>query len=89
MNTEYDKALIRSLIRQADDMGFKKGTHYKRTTVHEGKTIVQEETAEHRAEYFHTYPDERGITLHCGMSQGLIFCGGKWIVEITGQTNYY
>lgn len=83
IGTKEGRQRIKELIEEADRMGFKKGTFYVRTIKREdGKIIVQEEMADHRAELFHTYPDEKGISLTCGPAQGLIYIGGKWIVEI-------
>jgi hypothetical protein len=71
---------IEDLIKEADSRGFKKGTVYKRTvSLPNGEIITQEECAEHRAEHFHTYTDERGIALYCGNGQGCIYISGKWV----------
>ncbi len=75
----WEKEEIENLIKEADRRGFKKGTKYRIIrNDDEGKVIVHEETAEHRAEHFHTYLDERGVTLYCGQSIGLIYNKGEW-----------
>jgi hypothetical protein len=87
---QEEEKRIDELIKIADEMGFRKGTRYKRTRIlPDGRTIVEQETADHRAEHFITYSDERGITLHCGPSQGLIYSRGKFQVEITGFDREY
>jgi len=86
IGTKEEQKKIRELIKEADKRGFKKGTFYIRKNILlNGQIITQEEVAEHRAEYFCTYPDERGITLFCGPSQGLIYCRGEWTVEIDSK----
>lgn len=88
LTKEEEKIKIAKLIKKADKKGFKKGTLYRRTIrLEDEKIITQEECAEHRAEHFHTYSDERGITLYCGQSQGCIYIRGEW-VEIYGQYDY-
>jgi len=81
--TKEQREKIKELIEEADKKGFKKGTFYvRKQTLEDGKVIVQQEIADHRAELFHIYDDERGISLFCGPSQGLIYTKGEWIVSI-------
>ena len=85
MTKQEEKDAIAKLIKEADDRGFKKGTFYRQTRKQpDGTIITQENCAEHRADHFRTYPDERGITLYCGMSQGCIYAYGEW-AEIYGH----
>jgi len=82
IGTKEQRQKIRELLKEADDKGFKKGTFYIREEIYNGKLITQEEQAAHRAELFHVYDDQRGITLTCGPSQGLIYKNGNWTVTI-------
>ena len=83
IGTKDERNKIKKLIEEADALGFKKGTFYIRTRkLEDGSIITHEEVADHRAEYFCTYDDDRGITLTCGPSQGLIYIRGKFDVAI-------
>ena len=82
IGTKEQREKIKELIEEADKKGFKKGTFYVRKTLKADEVITQQEVADHRAELFHIYDDERGISLFCGPSQGLIYTKGEWIVSI-------
>lgn len=85
MTKQEEKDAIAKLIKEADDRGFKKGTLYRQTWPgRDGVFRTNENCAAHRAEHFYTYPDKRGITLYCGMSQGCIYAYGEW-AEIYGH----